>query len=774
MHAVGTPSSAGHPDNNESSQNRHAGPSSSNCTVTHRSEGVGTAGPAGPVPGTAHGEGAGSLPVATVYPSGSPSILSAHLQSDIIRRSGPANASCLSREQLEHRERSLQTLRDIERLLLRSGAGGCPTDAGGPNNNLNNNSSNLPKNSSEQSALLEDSDNDTSNTGNCGGGNMVLSALAPMGGMKKYEEPLQSIISQTQSLSGPGPDSPQMDSHNLPQHPHHQLSSPGIDMGPLLGPDGLTREQIAWRKLQEEYYQEKRRQQETQPNTHPQHFRMMTEMGMHGGPVMMRGPPPPYHSKPGEQQWGPGNMMGGGMGGNTRMIDMHQERPCGPKFLGQMQRGPPGGGGFPGSPGVVLSIDGPEPQRPNRPGMIWVEDMPNNMGGGGHPHGCFSGGLPQHLQEDPEHLLTREEMFRIMEKRQMQGLPRFELERIARQQQQGNLGSRIMDNPGCPDYPNLGMGRGPPSNRGDPIDFSVSREIMGSPGGGPQIRDLVDSPLGSNLPMNMNQQMNAQQQKHMLLSQKLRGGPAGEIFSPGEISRIRASHHERGNKGMIPGPDGSFHFSAQGPFSGGQVEGLYHQHPGPEMFGRDQQGPNQMDGTSRLSHMPIAGGVRGAGLGPRHPIDLSINVHPLASPAGQLSRQLKSPSLNREPSPFLSSPSAPGLKSPSQISSAGHHPPLPPASGAGTPSSSSMKSPQILVSSNLGMHSPVSASPRRLKSPAMAAASPGWTSPKTASPSPGGPTGGRVVGNGGSNPNETGTFKIQDNQNILQKDNLMC
>ncbi len=82
-------------------------------------------------------------------------------------------------------------------------------------------------------------------------------------------------------------------------------------MGPLLGPDGVTPEQLAWRKLQEEYYQEKRRQHEMNPHQHPQHFRMMPEMGMPGGPQMlMRGPPPPYHSKPGDQQWGPGPMVG--------------------------------------------------------------------------------------------------------------------------------------------------------------------------------------------------------------------------------------------------------------------------------------------------------------------------------------------------------------------------------------------------------------------------------------------------------------------------------
>ncbi|XP_041850794.1 B-cell CLL/lymphoma 9-like protein [Melanotaenia boesemani] len=746
--------SVGHSDN-DSSQARPGGASSNNSIVAHRSEGGSMATCAGPDPGNGDGAGGMSLPPGAVSPSESPSILSTHLQSDIVQRSGPGNTDGLSKEQLEHRKRSLQTLEDIKRLFLRSGPGGGPEDPGGSNSNTPNNSSNLNNNSNADRSGIEDNDNGTNSSGNCSSGNMLSSALAPVGGMRKYEEPLQSIISQTQTLGGPALESPHMDSHhNLPQHPHHQMSSPGDDMGPLLVSEGLTREQMAWRKLQEEYYQEKRRQQEIQPSAHPQHFRMMTEVGMHGGPMLMRGPPPPYHSKPADQQWGPANMMGGGLGGNGRMLDMHQEGPRGPRFVGQMQRGQPGGGGFPSSPGGGLSMEGLGPQRPARPGMIWMDDMPN-ISGGGPFHGCYPSGP---LQGDPE-LLTREEMFRIMEKRHMQGVSRFELDRLVKQQQQGSLSSRIMDSLGGPDFPNLGMGRGPPAGRGDPMDFPGSREIMGSPGAGPQMRDLVDSPLGGNIAMSINPQMNIQQQQ-MMLSHRLRGGHAGggslgEMFGPGEISQISASQNGRGGtKGVIPGPDGSFQFQNHGPFSGGQMDGHYLQHPGPEIFVPDQPGPNQMGGTSRLSHMPPTGGLRGADLGPRHSSDISLGVNPLTSPSVPPSHQLKSPSLNQEPSPLLPSPSAPGLKSP--ISSAGQHPPLPPASGAGTPCSSSMKSPQIMGSSNLGLHSP-SASPGRLKSPAMAVGSPGWTSsPKTTLPSPGGPTTGKVMGNGGSSSNETG------------------
>ncbi|XP_057694571.1 LOW QUALITY PROTEIN: B-cell CLL/lymphoma 9-like protein [Corythoichthys intestinalis] len=704
-------------------------------------EGDGKGTPLGSVSGAVHDEG---LPVPSLSPSGSPSLLSVHLQGDTRNRSGPENVGGLSKEQLEHRERSLQTLRDIERRFL--GTGERPhSDTGGSNNNLTNNASNeINNSSSERGAILED--NNGTNTGDCG--SMALSALASLGNVKKFEEPLQSIMSQTQLLST-ATHSPEIDHHhNLQQHSHHQISSPGLDMGPLLGPEGLNQEQIAWRKLQEEYYQEKRRQQEMQS---PQNLRMMTEMGLHGGPMIIRGPPPPYHSKPGDQQWASRNMMGGRMAENVRMASMHQEGPGRPRFLAQMQRGTPGGEGFPVSPGGLLSVDGLGPQRPTRP-EIWLDNMPNNMDGGGQFHGCYP---PQHLQDEPEHLLTREELFRITEKRQMQGLPRFELDRIIAQRQHGNMGSRIMENPGGPDFSNLIMGRGPPSDQGDPLDFPSSRDMMSSPGGGPQIRDLLDSPLGSNLTVNMNPQMNLQQQ-HLTLSQKLRrgqerAGPFGEFISPGEMARIRASQNERRNMAMVSGPDGPFRFPTQGPFSSG--EGPYPQQP-PELYGPEPESRNPLGSTSRLSHMPITADLRAGGSGPRHSSDLSVNIHPLASPTVQHPHHLSSPSFQRDASTHLPSPSAPGQKSPSIIVPPGPHPAFPPASGAGTPCSSSIKSPQIMGPSNHDLHSP-SNSPGRLKSPTVAMGSPTWISPKTDPSSPGGLTGVGASGNGGTHP-ETG------------------
>ncbi|XP_026769411.3 B-cell CLL/lymphoma 9-like protein isoform X3 [Pangasianodon hypophthalmus] len=754
-----TPSSTGQPDSEVTHVHPGATPSHNNCATSH------PLGPGGSGPQRVGSQGCGvdgsgiiNHPGTGVSPSANPSVLSVHLQGESSQQGGQGSIEGLSKEQLEHRERSLQTLRDIEKLLLRSGAGAGHGDPGGPNSNPNNGS--ISNNNTDGYQGLEDEENNSGRAGN----SCLSDGVPPIRGMKKHEEPLQSIISQTQNLSGPCLDDTLMVRHHtLP--PHHHLSSPsGLDMGPVLGPEGLTPEQIAWRKLQEEYYQEKRRRQEMNPHTHPQHFRMMSEMGMPGGPhLMMRGPPPPYHSKPGDQQWGPGPIIGGGMGGNLRMMDMHQEGPRGPRFLGQMQRGPPGGGGYPGSPGSVLPMEGIGSQRSPRPGMGWLDDMAPNMAGVGPFHGCYASGGPggpsQQMQSGMDRPLTREEMFHIMEKRQLQGLRRLDLEQLSRQQQQSGLGGpRMMDNPGGPGFPNPGMGGGPPS-RGDPMEFSSSRTMIGSPiggGGGPLMRDVVDSPLGGNLNINMNMNLNLHQQQH-ILAQKLREGPGSEMASPEDNSRIRAAPNGRvgANKVMVHGPDVTLQFPNQGPFPGGQGDGPYLQQSGPEMFRSDQQGTPQIGGNSRLSHMPMNTGHK-TDHGQCHPSDLPINVNSIGSPAMPPPHQMKSPPLSQEPSPLMPSPSATGLKSPNQLASTGPpHPPLSATSGAGTPSATPMKSPQIMGSS-LGLRSP-SGSPGHHKSPAMPVASPRWTaSPKTSLASPGGTSNNKGVGNGGSSSTETG------------------
>ncbi|KPP61401.1 hypothetical protein Z043_120504, partial [Scleropages formosus] len=807
LHPAGTPTSAVNCE--EESPQARPGAASGNysSTASHQPSAGGPINPSTGAPRSGDAEGSGLLPHAGsgVSPSPSPGAASALLQRDQGQMGAPGSSDRLSKEQLEHRERSLQTLRDIERLLLRSGGGAGPGEPPGTNgnpgsiganNNIGMNSSDATPGGPNSGPGLESNDSSTNAT-NSNNSGIPPGALPPLGALRKYEEPLQSIISQTQNLEGPGLDDPHIGPHHglpalhNPSHPlHHHMPSPsGLDMGPHLGSDGLTPEQMAWRKLQDEYYQEKRRQQEMHP--HPHHYRMMPEMAM-GGP-MMRGPPPPYHSKPGEQQWTSGPMMGLGMGagGNGRLMEMHQEGPRGQRFLGQMHRAPPGsggGGGYSSNPGGILPMEAMGHQRHPRPGMGWLEDMPPNAGGGAPFQGCYApsgpGGPPQHLQGNPERFFTREDMFRMLEKRQLQGLHRLELDRMAKQQQQqqqqqpppqGGLGvPRLMDNMGAGGFPGPGMGGGPPS-RGDPIDFPSSRAMLGSPlggagvggAGGPPLRDLVDSPMGNmSISMNMNPQM-----QQTLLAQKLRagsGGPGslGEMPSSEEMSRVRAAQNGRGtasglqtNKNMTPGGGGGpLQFpGGQAPFPGGQGSGGFMQpEPAPDIFAPDHQGPGQMGGTPRLSHMPLNSGPRGSDLSQRHSSDLAISINPVGSPAMPLSQQLKSPSLSQEASPLMPSPSAPGLKSPTQMPSTGPQPPPPPATtGSGTPSSS-MKSPQVMGPSSLGLRSP-SGSPGRLKSPAMPVASPVWAaSPKTAMPSPGGPPSGKGTGNGGSSSTETG------------------
>lgn len=725
----------------------------------------GNAGPsAGSLTGPGGVEGVGSMahPTAGVSPTSSVSMLPAHLQDDG-PQCGPCTMDGLSKEQIEHRERSLQTLRDIERLLLRSGVSGGSGDLVGPNvnagvihsNSINRNNNNNSDNSgrtqegSEASKNAEKFDN-----------NIPPHSLSQVGNLKKHEEPLQSMMSQTQNLGGSRFDDPVGPNMSLPTHPHHHLASPPeLDFGPLQNADGLTQEQMAWRKLQEEYYQEKRRQQEMHPHSHPQHYRVMAEMGMPRGPhLMIRGPPPPYHSKA-DEQWGPVPLMGGNMGSNPRPMDIHQDGSHGPKFVGQMPRGSSGARGYPGSPGRVVAMEG---IGLHRPGMVWVEDLPLNIGGGRSLlHGCYPsdgpGGPSQPVHNDPDRHLLREEVLRIMEKRQLQ---RLEQEQFAtHQQQQERIGQlRLLDSTGRPSLPNQDVSVGP---HADPLDFPHSQAIMNSPlnkvreGEGPSLRDIGDSPLSTNLTLNVN--LNLQEQQ--LLAQKLRGvnhGPVGDILSPEDISHLRTGHNGRSGASKVTAQEGPVQFLNQR-FCGGQSERSYVQQSDQANFRPDQQ-ENQLGSTSHPSQMPPEMGPKVSDSCPHHPSNLTVNVNSMGSPAMAPPHPLKSPSIGPEPSPLMPSPSASVLKSPTPgPTSSPLHPPLPTASRAGTPSSTSIKSPPVTAS--LGRHSPTG-SPGHQKSPVMNMASPSWTaSPKTSMPSPGRPPNGKGMGNGAIN-SETGNSKL--------------
>ncbi|XP_066495577.1 B-cell CLL/lymphoma 9-like protein isoform X2 [Tiliqua scincoides] len=592
----------------------------------------------------------------------------------------PLNTEGLSKEQLEHRERSLQTLRDIERLLLRGSEAEPFLKAGqGPGEGAV-----LPPQAPPPQA----------------------SAPPPGAGLKKYEEPLQSMISQTQSLGGPGLE---------PEGP----GPPGMDMGQQmnlmmqrLGQDSLTPEQVAWRKLQEEYYEEKRRKEE--------------QVGMHGGrplqdmmlpqpigSMMLRGPPPPYHSKPGEQ-W----LL---RGVPVDMQDPMQLRPpfAGQRFPGnQMQRS------FPGMQNMALEALGPMStiQRPVRPGMAWTEEMPP-MGG---PGSFAPGSLPYPPgQGEPERFLApraREEILRqqLLEKRQggMQRPLGVEMERVLQAHRQVE--------------PALFAGEGLG------LEFGGSRAMLSPP-----LRDMEPALGPGNLNMNMNVNMNMNmnlnvqmtpQQQQMLMSQKMRGP---ELLPAEELARARASN---GTGAMLGGPQKMLMgspFPAQGQQGFPAVQGSYPPVPQemggtPDMFVPEQ---GNLGSTTRLSHIPLppttsapAANIHqapaGRGLG-RRPSDLALNMGQMNSPSVG---RLKSPMLSQVHSPLGTSPSA-NLKSPQTPSAMVS---LPAASATSAP----LKSPQVL-GSVLNVRSP-SSSPSHLKSPSMAVSSPGWApSPKNALSSPG-------------------------------------
>ncbi|KAG5844558.1 hypothetical protein ANANG_G00163760 [Anguilla anguilla] len=390
--------------------------------------------------------------------------------------------------------------------------------------------------------------------------------------MKKYEEPLQSMITQTQSLGGrasttPDGAPPGPASHAQPPPPPPSPTPPPppplVPLRPGHGaPAGARRsdpEQVAWRKLQEEYYQEKRRQQEMHP--HPHHHRMMSELGV----AMMRAPP----ALP-QQAWRAAVGAGAHDGrGRERALDRHAPGGApGPALPRTDAKGPPqrrgGPGGYPGNPGGGLPMEAMGHQRP-----------------------------------------PRSELFRALEKRQLQGLHRLEMDRLAKQQQQ----QQQQQQQGA--FPNSGMGR-PSPPRGDPMDFPGSRGMMGSPmgGAGPSGRDLVEMNMNANMGLGL--QMSAQQQQQQMMLASFPGATRG---------------------GYLP------------------------QEPGPDMFRPDQQGLSPMGGTSRLSHMP---GPRGADLGPRCSSELSLNINPMGSRPCPLTSSIMGSSLG------LHSPSgSPGrLKSP--------------------------------------------------------------------------------------------------------------
>ncbi|XP_075046591.1 B-cell CLL/lymphoma 9-like protein isoform X5 [Mixophyes fleayi] len=517
------------------------------------------------------------------------------------------NQDGLSREQLEHRERSLQTLRDIERLLLHSGAGNesfskhtpSPVEAPLPPHPPSHASSNLP---------------------------------TPV---KKYEEPLQSMITQTQSLGGPGMEQDMGGPQSGPDM-GHQMSL----MMQRLGQDSLTPEQAAWRKLQEEYYAEKRRKEE--------------HMSIHGRSapdMMLRGPPPPYHSKPGEQ-W-ISNRLPVPLEGQEPM----QLRGGGITFQGSR---------FPGRYGAMQNLPMDTMGVMQRQGR-WPEDMTTMGGGqGGFPQGGMA--YPGGGQGEVERFLnshSRDEFLRqqLLEKRPA-GMQRqlsissgqgIDMERMMMQQRQGDSSMFQGDS----------MGGGRPMG----MDFGGSRGML-SPTLGQPVREL-DQTIGGganlnmNMSVNMNMNLNLQMtpHQHMLLSQKMRSGGdlIGSQGGVGSEELVRAAQAQNssgmtgsGQKMVIQ--DGtpsqnplSLMMSQMSKYAMPSSTPLYHNAIKTIATSDDELLPERV--------LLPPGSLQGPGM--NTPVSLHLNLNASQSPMGNIRLQGQ-PTLSHEPPPpMLSSPGPP-------------------------------------------------------------------------------------------------------------------
>ncbi|XP_006764233.1 PREDICTED: B-cell CLL/lymphoma 9 protein isoform X2 [Myotis davidii] len=598
------------------------------------------------------------------------------------------NPDGLSQEQLEHRERSLQTLRDIQRMLF---------------------------------------PDEKEFTGQSGGPQQNPGVLD--GPQKKPEGPTQAMMAQSQSLGkGPGPRTdvgapfgPQ-GHRDVPFSPDEMLPpSMNAQPGPM-GPDHLdhmTPEQIAWLKLQQEFYEEKRRKQEQVVVQQCSLQDMMVHP--HGPRGVVRGPPPPYQMAPGEG-WGPGGAEPFADG-----ISMpHSLPPRGmaphPNMPGSQMR-LPGFAGMINSEMEAPSVPNPA-SRPGLSGVSWPDDVPKIPDGRNFPpgQGIFSGPgrgerfpTPQGLSEEMFQQQLAEKQLGLPPGMSMDGIrPSLDMNRMLPGSQ------RHMESGNNPIFPRIPV-EGPLSpSRGD---FPKGMPPQMGPG-----RDLefgmVPGGMKGDVSLNVNMASNSQ-----MIPQKLREAGAG----PEEMMKLRPGgadllpaqqkmvplpfgEHPQQEYGMGPRP---FLPMSQGPGSSSGLRNL-----------RESIGPDQRT-NSRLSHMPplplnpssnppslsTAAPVQ-RGLG-RKPLDISVAGGQVHSPG---INPLKSPTMRQVQSPMLGSPSG-NLKSPQTPSQLA-------GMLAGPAAAASIKSPPVLGSA--------AASPVHLKSPSLPAPSPGWTSsPKPPLQSPG-------------------------------------
>ncbi|XP_067842574.1 B-cell CLL/lymphoma 9 protein [Heptranchias perlo] len=604
------------------------------------------------------------------------------------------NPEGLSQEQLEHRERSLQTLRDIQRMLFPESE-----NSGGPNN--------CPP----------------LNTGGLD---------APS---KKPEGPLQAMISQSQSMGKPPSSRSEVQPFGPSGH-RDVLFQPG-EMGPPQNVrnsqpgqehmDHMTPEQLAWLKLQQEFYEEKRRKQEQAA----QHRTVQDIiMHQHGPRGMIRGPPPPYQINPGEG-WVPGRQES--FDGINPPNSMHSRGLAPhPGVPGnQLQRMP----GFTGMLNPDMDIPGgPNPvARRGLTGVNWPDDMPKMPDGRNFSHGpgLFCGPIrgerfpnPQNMQDDLFQHQLAEKQLRMSPGMGMDNVrPGMDMNRMFQSQRYLDLANGNI-------FPRLpGEGISSPTR----MEFPVPKGLPLQSGSGRDLEmGMVPTSMNMNMNVNMNLNVRMSSNSQTVLQKQGPGRGHHHNVSPEDGMKMRQSNNVEmlaNQQKILPSQftDQPQDFIGSRPFPG------MPQGPGAMRNPRNQFVSEQLintGGIARLSHMsplPPNTSSNPNTLNSIPPVQQNLgrkqsdlNVSSQVNSPGM--NPLKSPTIRQVQSPMVGSPST-NLKSPQTPSQ---------LAGilSGQAAAASIKSPPILGSA--------AASPVHLKSPSLPAPSPGWTSsPKPPLQSPG-------------------------------------
>ncbi|XP_067889016.1 B-cell CLL/lymphoma 9 protein [Heterodontus francisci] len=605
------------------------------------------------------------------------------------------NPEGLSQEQLEHRERSLQTLRDIQRMLFPE-----------------NENSGVSNSCSMQ------------NTGE------------PQIPSKKPEGPLKAVISQSQSIGKPPSSRSEGQPFGTSGHrdvlfqPAEIVSSQNV-LNSQLGQehmDHMTPEQLAWLKLQQEFYEEKRRKQEQAV----QHRTVQDIiMQQHGPRSIIRGPPPPYQINPGE---------GWVAGGSESFEGMNPPNSIHPRSLGphpgirgnQLQRMP----SFTGMLNPDIDAAGVPHSVPRLglPGVNWPDDMPKMPEIRHFPHGpglfCGTGRgerfpNPHNMQDDQFQQQLAEKQLRMS--------PRMGMDNVRSGMDMNRMfqSQRHLDPTNGNIFPRL-PGEGIPSPTRMEFPEPKGLPLQSGPGRDLEI-GMIPTSMNMNMNVNMNLNVSTSSNTQTVLQKQGPGAGHPHNVSPEDGMKMKQSNNVEmlaNQQKMLPSQftDQPQDLIVSRPFPGAP------QGPGVIKNPRDQFVSEQltnMGGNARLSYMPplppnssnnpnplnaVLPVQRSLG---RKPSDL--NVSSQANSPGMNS--LKSPTTNQQvQSPMVGSPST-NLKSPQTPSQLA-------GMLSGQAAASSIKSPPILRSA--------AASPVHLKSPSLPVPSPGWTSsPKPPLQSPG-------------------------------------